>query len=558
MEEEFSQPRDDNSDVQAVLRQFALFVEAATSNISRLNQKVFSENDPISPKSVGSEETKKDSELPPHTGDKPEDPKRFAGKANDADLSELLHNLSLAQTRQGKLKSERRTTLLDRVQQHQEETANEERGVMRVVNLDYSDLPQLPKLTHPNQLIRFAREAHRKLVEKKATFNLGTCLGREVMEALYQDNVDVARVEEILLMPFVPLLEKLHKLIRPKTPLQAIKWLKEVNFPGVVSGEIKSTTNFDYLQKISRGFAIYRDDFKEMIVICSKYSPDLIPSSHLKDDGLLGIFLNGIPDRYGWTIFNTAQDQLRRDAKDGQVKLEYKGFDAVADAMEKILRRDLELMTNAQAANERIGTAMLHGRTSTSQGARVTDKLAQYNVRKKQIFGQTQQQRVHQMSVDYGSGDISAIEQQLDEEMEAENQEDNEIQFPWDEQSERGNEEASVFQEQDTPLDGGIINYVNTQSRPSQLHQGATPNLHQGDKRDYNRNLPTDRKNIIKAGMQAQSKDKRTQPCFGMMTRGQCQKASCDYSHDPAVLEREAQVLMDSMRAKPWLRSGPK
>ena len=50
---------------------------------------------------------------------------------------------------------------------------------------------------------------------------------------------------------------------------------------------------------------------------------------------------------------------------------------------------------------------------------------------------------------------------------------------------------------------------------------------------------------------------KKSLPCFNMMTRGECLRPECAYSHEPRVLQEGAEKMAKELTSRPWSSPTP-
>ena len=498
----------------------------------------------------GSVDANPRNELPP-AGEKPVIPQPSAGKNDEPNNADLLANISqLFNNRLSKDQKQRRATILNKVEENEVLNETFQKGIMQVLIPDYNDLPTLPKLTHPNQLIRFARKANLKLVEKKAPLEMGTRLGQEIRNGIVHQNVGLTP-EDVLKLPFPKLLELLYKYIKPRTQGQAVQWLMEVEFPKVLPPDGKTRTDAVYLRDVFNAFLTYRDDFDEMIGICSKYTSHFMPITTLRENGLLWIFLRQIPDGYGFRLFEEAQKWFRINQNNPAAKLEYRDFELIADIVANLMSVQVTDLESNQATLEVVkGPAKDASKQGfahqNSPASKPYEKRPQAPYIKPKPFGH----RVHFMDADYEENELSAINPAEQEDEYYFDKSYDELTYE-DAKSEEAYEGESPFDEESAnPDEATQVHMV----RSIQKRVGpptAKPAPNPDEKRDYDRSQYSN--GAFKP--RPQQKDSSTQACFNMMTFGNCKKDKCGYSHDEAVLEASSLRLMESLRRKLWLKS---
>jgi hypothetical protein len=531
--------------IQLLLNEFRLFrmevksdlivvQEDITDLATRLIEVEKRPTPPVQPPK-SSEDSKKNTEIPP-SGIQPVVPQPLAGMTNE----ETLHNISLYLQNLSqfppKAPTNRRATIEGSIRKNQEEANSNEDRVLRIVQIDDSDLPRLKGLKHPNQLLRFFNEVNVKLIERKADFKVGTLLDEQVANALMQDNMDISKREDILTMETKELMQKLTKLIRPKTLGDSIQWLKDVVFPKTPSLEL-SKTSLVYLDNMAIGYVKYRNDFLDIMRICSENTKGCLPSLHLREKGLFNIFLNGIPHNYGWTMYEHAQEKYKRDSGNPQAKLENQSPEKVFDAILKVMKADREEIAGAQGAVERLSL----GRPSTEEVTPVSkQKHEQYRQARAKYFNQGDQ-RIHTMNAELDDTDLSPIQHDEDAE---------DFQMSGYEQIFEGDYvAASLYEENEeayhTPVQESNLNAVRPVFQRSSQPQNATkPTFTPGEKRDYDRNQHTPVGNTKRVHTpNFLRKDLSSYPCYVMLCNpeGFCPKLkdgrSCPFSHERTVLD---------------------
>lgn len=128
-----------------ILNQFTAKMNSKFEKLEELRENVSELRKSIAPKSGTVAERKlSDSQ----ETDVAENPPTLLEKKDSHDNE--LNLTALLSTKPRNSDPNRRKTLTERVVDFQEESAQLEKSVIRVVNVDYSDLPFLKSLTHPN------------------------------------------------------------------------------------------------------------------------------------------------------------------------------------------------------------------------------------------------------------------------------------------------------------------------------------------------------------------------------------------------------------------------